>query len=155
LPGDREGHGTDAVSSPSSFLTIRDASQNRNFLLAEMKLTDPQVRQSSVSTFLAERTNKEIKLFNSLDITVDAPPAAAGQWDKKEIQALLEAYSLEETVGLSVLAVEMMPRYDRYVIFGPPPDESKRPLSTDLGQYRILRTSRLVASPAICCSECV
>ena len=132
-----------------------DASQNRNFLLAEMKLNNPQVDQLSVGTFLAERTDKELRLFNSLDITVDAPPAATGQWDEKEIQGLLHAYLLEETVGLSILAVEMMPRYDRYVIFGPPPDESKRPLSTDLGHYRILRTSRLVPSPAICCSECV
>jgi hypothetical protein len=132
-----------------------DASQNRNFLLAEMKLTAPQVRQSSVTTFLAARSSKEIKVFNSLDITVDAPPAAAGQWNEKEIQALLHASGLEETIGLSVLAVEMMPQYDRYVIFGPPPDESKRPLSTDLGRYRILRTSRLVTSPAICCSECM
>src|SRR5262249_55058875 len=69
-----------------------DASQNRNFLLAEIKLTDAQARQSSVITFLAERTNKEIKGFNSLDITVDAPPVAAGQWDEKEIQALLQTY---------------------------------------------------------------
>jgi hypothetical protein len=131
-----------------------DASQNRNFLLAEMKLTDSQVDQLNVGTFLVGRTDKELKLFNSFDIAVDAPPGAAGQWNEKEIQSLLRAYGLDETVGLSILAVEMMPRYDRYVIFGPPPDESKHPLSTDLGHHRILRTSRLAASPAICCFEC-
>jgi hypothetical protein len=131
-----------------------DASQNRNLLLAEVKLADPQAHRLNVSSFLAKRSDKELKLFNSLDITVDAPPSAAGQWDEKKIRALLHTYGLQESVGLSVLAVEMMPQYDRYVVFGPPPDDSKLPLSRDLGQYRILRTSRLVASPAICCAEC-
>jgi len=29
-----------------------------------------------------------------------------------------------------------------------------RPLSRELGQYRILRTSPLVAAPAVCCEDC-
>jgi hypothetical protein len=48
----------------------------------------------------------------------------------------------------------MMPRYDQYIFGGPPPDTSVRPLSRELGQYRILRTSRLVAAPEICCENC-
>jgi hypothetical protein len=128
-----------------------DASQNRNLLLAEKKLRDFEPKgQLTLREFLAGRTTKEIKFFNSLDITVDAPPAASGEWTEKEIEALLREYGLDKNTGLSVLAAELMPRYDRYVSFGPPPDESKLPLSRDLGQYRILRTSRLVATPTIC-----
>jgi hypothetical protein len=49
----------------------------------------------------------------------------------------------------------MMPRYDQYIVFGDEqPDDSVRPLSRDLGQYRILRTSPLVAAPEICCENC-
>lgn len=33
-------------------------------------------------------------------------------------------------------------------------DLAARPLSDDLGHYRILRTSTLVAVPEICCADC-
>ena len=48
----------------------------------------------------------------------------------------------------------MMPRYDQYIVFGPTPDSGVRPLSGDLGRYRILRSSPLTAAPAICCASC-
>jgi hypothetical protein len=48
----------------------------------------------------------------------------------------------------------MMPRYDQYLLFTDRETESVRPLSTGLGQYRILRTSPLVAAPAVCCENC-
>jgi hypothetical protein len=47
-----------------------------------------------------------------------------------------------------------MPRYDQFILFAKPPDTNVRPLSRELGQYRILRTSPLVAAPAICCENC-
>ena len=49
----------------------------------------------------------------------------------------------------------MMPRYDRYIILGEEClSDGVRPLSRDLGQYRILRTSPLVAAPEVCCENC-
>src|SRR5215468_2235421 len=48
------------------------------------------------------------------------------------------------------LAVDMRPTYNQYTLFGPAPDTSVRPQSQQLGQYRILRTSPLVAAPKIC-----
>jgi hypothetical protein len=75
--------------------------------------------------------------------------------EKKDVRQLLDFFSLAPDTPLSVLAVEMMPRYDRYIIQGNEvPDDSVRPLSRDLGQYRILRTSPLVATPEICCENC-
>ena len=48
----------------------------------------------------------------------------------------------------------MMPRYDQYLLFTDQQPEQLRPLSTELGQYRILRTSPLVAAPEVCCEKC-
>jgi hypothetical protein len=92
------------------------------------------------------------KIFpmNMLAVNLDAPSTGIQEWSQDEIKALLDQYNLHHTTGLSVLAVEMMPRYDQYIVQGPPVDTSVRPLSRDLGRYRILRTSRLVAAPEIC-----
>jgi hypothetical protein len=62
----------------------------------------------------------------------------------------VDQFNLAHTTGLSVLAVEMMPRYDQHILFGAAPDTSVRPLSQQLGRYWILRTSPLVAAPEIC-----
>ena len=68
---------------------------------------------------------------------------------------VLPQFNLAHNTDLSVLAVEMMPRYDQYIYKGKAASGSIRPLSAELGQYRILRTSPLVAVPEICCEECV
>jgi hypothetical protein len=39
---------------------------------------------------------------------------------------------------------------EKYIIFGQGTDTSVHPLSQQLGQYRILRTSPLLAAPKIC-----
>jgi hypothetical protein len=75
-------------------------------------------------------------------------------WSENEIRGQLEAFHLAQDTPLSVLAVEMMPRYDQYLLFTDRESDSIRPLSTELGQYRILRTSPLVAAPAVCCENC-
>jgi hypothetical protein len=67
----------------------------------------------------------------------------------------LSQFGLSPDTGLSVMSVELMPRYDHYVVFGQPVDETPLPLSRDLGRYRILRTSPLMAAPKICCPQCV
>ena len=134
-----------------------DGKQNRNILLSELRLSyvspnDDLAR--TAETFLAERFYLSLKASNSLRVNLDAPSTAIGQWTENEIMALLEQFNLEHDTGLSVLAVEMMPRYDQYFYKGPPVDDSIRPLSRELGQYRILRTSPLAAAPEICCEEC-
>jgi hypothetical protein len=68
--------------------------------------------------------------------------------------SLLASFDLPRDTPLSVLAVEMMPRYDQYLLFADRDSELVRPLSTELGEYRILRTSPLVAGPAVCCEDC-
>lgn len=120
-----------------------DARKNRNILLSEVRLEIPARPQVSVG--LGKFVTKNIVAFN-----FDAPVTGISGWTESEIRQLLAQYNLDSTTGLSVLAVEMMPRYDQY--FFPPvsPDTSVRPLSQQLGQYRILRTSRLVAAPEIC-----
>jgi hypothetical protein len=76
------------------------------------------------------------------------------RWTEAEIEALLHRYGLALDTPLSVLAVEMMPRYDHFLRGGPGPDPSVRPLLQQLGRYRILRSSTLVAAPEICCASC-
>ena len=82
---------------------------------------------------------------------LDAPATGVNGWTEAEITQMLADFRLARTTGLSVLAVEMMPRYDQFFLLSKVnPDTSIRPLSQQLGQYRILRTSRLVAAPEIC-----
>jgi hypothetical protein len=114
-----------------------DAKENRNILLSELKL---ELVQPKVVP------NK----FKIVSVNLDAPATGAQRWTESEIQTLLERFNLHKNTHLSVLAVEMMPRYDQYIFKGATPDTSIRPLSRELGQYRILRTSRLVAAPEIC-----
>ncbi|HEY9503843.1 MAG TPA: hypothetical protein VIR01_19550, partial [Pyrinomonadaceae bacterium] len=119
-----------------------DDRKNRNILLAEVKLE-----------YLAPQFQffgAKILPLNMLAVNLDAPSTAIQEWSQDEIESLLDQYNLHHTTGLSVLAVEMMPRYDQYIVQGPPIDTNVRPLSRDLGRYRILRTSRLVAAPEIC-----
>lgn len=119
-----------------------DDRKNRYILLKELKLEYEAPQQQFFGL-------KFIPL-NVLTVNLDAPSTGIQEWSQSEIESLLDQYNLDHTTGLSVLAVEMMPRYDRYIIQGPPVDTSIRPLSRDLGRYRILRTSRLVAAPEIC-----
>jgi hypothetical protein len=131
-----------------------DARSHRNILLAEAKLDLVEVENLDVRTFLARRFELDVRTSNSLTVNIDAPASGTFVWPEKEIRHLLDLFSLAPDTPLSVLAVEMMPRYDRYIILGEVPDEAVRPLSRDLGQYRILRTSPLVATPEICCEKC-
>jgi hypothetical protein len=128
-----------------------DAKQNRNILLSEAKLryTEPQ-KNLDLGAFLAKRSSMSIKAANSLQVNIDAPSTGGAGWTENEIDQLLGQFNLSRDTGLSVLAVEMMPRYDRFIFTDVPPNEFVHPLSQELGQYRILRTSRLVAAPEIC-----
>jgi hypothetical protein len=127
-----------------------DAKQNRNILLSEARARQVESKQYNLATFLAERSELPIQFANSFDVNLDTPATGIVSWSEKEIEQLLDQFNLARTTGLSVLAVEMMPRYDQYILFGKAPDDSVRPLSRELGQYRILRTSPLVAAPEIC-----
>jgi hypothetical protein len=134
-----------------------DGKQNRNILLSEEKLqyVEPQ-KDFKVKNFLAHRFDAKVSLqkANSIKVNLDAPLAGVANWAESEIMNLLAQFNLAGDTSLSVLAVEMMPRYDQYILGGPPPNTSIHPLSHQLGQYRILRTSRLVAAPEICCENC-
>jgi hypothetical protein len=131
-----------------------DARGWRNLLLSEGRLDLVKDRQVEIGGFLAERGGMPIKAFNSLAVNLDHAPTGRFRWSENEIRALLELFDLPADTPLSVLAVEMMPRYDRYILFSDELPETVRPLSRELGQYRILRTSPLVAAPEVCCENC-
>jgi hypothetical protein len=129
-----------------------DAREYRNILLTEAKLDLVKVKDLDVRTFLARLFQLDVRTSNSLAVNIDAPATGRFTWAEKEIRQLLELFVLAPDTALSVLAVEMMPRYDQYIIFGEEvPNDDVRPLSRHLGQHRILRTSPLVAAPEICC----
>ena len=125
-----------------------DGEHYRNLLLAERRMdyVDPR-EQYQLGQELYQK-------YHSIAVNRDAPATATALWSEDEIQQLLLRFNLSPDIGLSVLAVEMMPRYDQYILFGQPPITDIQPLSTQLGQYRILRTSPLVATPGICCVTC-
>jgi hypothetical protein len=131
-----------------------DGAGHRNLLPAEARMEEARSQAADVATFIQGRAGLSLRAFNSLAVNLDAPVTAVAFWSDSEIVALLQQFELAPDTGLSVLAVEMMPRYDRYILFGPAPDDTVRPLSRDLGRYRILRTSPLTAAPAICCVAC-
>ena len=134
-----------------------DGKQNRNILLSELKLQyvnpNPQL-ETRAGNLLAAGLQTSLSLPNTVLTNLDAPSTGVGQWIEDEIQQLLEQFNLAHDTGLSVLAVEMMPRYDQYIYKGSLTGDSVKPLSRELGQYRILRTSSLVATPEICCENC-
>ena len=127
-----------------------DAAQMRNILLAEARLDIPKREQTDVKKFLAERPGIPIRTFNGLAVNLDEPETGTFTWSQNEIRQLLAQFHLSPDTRLSVLGIEMMPRYDRFIVLGEAPDTSIRPLSRELGQYRILRTSPLVAAPEVC-----
>lgn len=133
-----------------------DGKGMRNLLLAETRLGIPSTQGPPVREFLVNRlqAGTSLQIANSFPGGLDAPATAVARWAEAEIEALLSRYGLALDTPLSVLAVEMMPRYDRFLRGGPGPDLSVRPLSQQLGRYRILRSSTLVAVPEICCSTC-
>ncbi len=118
-----------------------DGKKNRNILLSELKLDLVQPKSDI----------HKVMITKMVGFNLDAPTTGVTGWTEAEIRQILADFRLARTTGLSVLAVEMMPRYDQYFLLSNVvPDTSVRPLSQQLGQYRILRTSRLVAAPEIC-----
>ncbi|WP_293676943.1 hypothetical protein [uncultured Phenylobacterium sp.] len=130
--------------------TQADGREVRNILLAEARAELPKVQQVDPKAFLETRAFLSPKAFNGLGVNLDGPLTGVCSWDDDEIRDLLNRFQLGPTTALSVLAVEMTPRYDRFIALGPDPDLQVRPLSASLGQYRILRTSPLVAAPDVC-----
>ena len=61
-------------------------------------------------------------------------------WQRQQVEQTLASLALPPTTPLSVLVVETLPDST----------EITDPLGGDLGQVRLLRTSPLVAVPAIC-----
>ena len=131
-----------------------DARQRRNVLLAEARLDLAKAKDFDLQKFLAIRQGLELRAFNDVPVNLDAAPTGMFAWSENEIRALLDAFHLAPDTPLSVLAVEMMPRYDQFLLFRDREIDFVRPLSTELGQYRILRTSPLVAAPEVCCEDC-
>jgi hypothetical protein len=111
----------------------------------------------------------------------DAPRRGTTDWTQAEVAAFLADLALPADAGLSVLCVEVMPtlaalrhgavdgtlsanvsvadRLASYRAGGDPSsatqaDDGVRPLSDNLGQHRILRTSPLTAVPEVCCTTC-
>jgi len=124
-----------------------DGKENRNILLSEVLLeyVDPATMQRSLS----KQWNR-VMIANAQLVNLDAPATATQSWSESQIQSMLSQFNLSPDTGLSVLAVEMMPRYDKFIRGSSASGQSVRPLSQGLGQFRILRTSRLVSAPAVC-----
>lgn len=132
-----------------------DGKSNRNILLSEVKLDYIQnVHPQQIAEFLTARLTMPIVSANSFQANADLPLTGKAGWSDNEIDALLQQFNLRGDIGLSVLAVEMMPRYEQFIYKYDLPIPDVRPLSQDLGRYRILRTSRLMAAPEICCENC-
>lgn len=132
-----------------------DGKQNRNILLSETMLEYRQKdEQINLESFLVKRNYMSVVAANSIKTNMDIPLTGQGGWSDNEIEILLEQFNLHGDIGLSVLAVEMMPKYEQYLYKPDFPVNYERPLSQGLGRYRILRTSRLVAAPEICCVNC-
>jgi hypothetical protein len=130
--------------------TQADGLHVRNILLAEARLDQPPQHQTDVGGIFAKRLYSQVKAFNGLAVNIDEPAVGTFSWTDAQIRQLLDLFQLAPSTPLSALAVEMMPRYDRFILFGDAPDLNVRPLSQSLGQYRILRTSPLMAVPQVC-----
>jgi hypothetical protein len=103
-----------------------DAKQARNLLLAEARAEFVDAsRRWNVPSFLKFRSGLPAQVANSVDVNLDAPATGVAAW-------FLGQFNLNRTTGVSVLAVEMMPRYDQYIIFGQGTNTSVRPLSQQL-----------------------
>jgi len=141
---------------------------------------------------------------NFFNFNSDATPHGHTRWTNKEVEQMLAIYGLPLDSPLSVLCVEMMPGYDKFLVrqtdytryhgvqdnfavnrhqsadlkameytrfvnenavwqeqtheFYERSDAYRAakipsPLSDQLGNHRILRTSTLVPVPAVCCTE--
>lgn len=132
-----------------------DGKKNRNILLSEMKLDYIRnAHPQDVAKFLEARLSMNLVAANSFQANADLPLTGRGGWTDSEIDLLLQQFNLRGDIGLSVLAVEMMPRYEQFIYKYDQGTPDVLPLSRELGRYRILRTSRLVAAPEICCEHC-
>jgi hypothetical protein len=99
-----------------------DASTKRNIQVDLRRLRIPREVQSKTTPLLVEG---EIR------------------WTGAEVDAALQAAGLPQDTPMSVLAVELLPE---------PNGSFNDPLAGDLGQVRILRTSRLSAVDRDCCT---
>jgi hypothetical protein len=81
-------------------------------------------------------------------------PRGTTTFDQETIESLLSLLGLPTTSPLSVLAVEVLPGPIHVLAnafdAAPVPVTTDEPLGRDLGRRRILRTSPLIAVPAIC-----
>ena len=100
-------------------VTQVDGGQQRNILLARARanIKDQQYRGRSGSVY------------------------GSAVWDQADIAARLALLGLPAELGLSVLAVELLP--EPSMVFNDP-------LGADLGEVRILRTSPLTPVPTVC-----
>ncbi|MCU1344714.1 MAG: hypothetical protein JWL70_980, partial [Acidimicrobiia bacterium] len=151
-----------------------DGADWRNILLDDRRLR-PRRRLPAQSTkaFLATDSASYQPFQNR-----DAPARGDSFWKQNEIEQLLLALGLPVDSPLSVLCVEMMPTLAALRTRPSPRDAATgsdsftravmsersgggsvtatsdyteaRPLSDELGHHRILRTSPLVAAPAVC-----
>jgi hypothetical protein len=148
----------------------------RNILLDDRRLdVVPRLRGR-----LSDATGKKL-LIGAFE-NRDAAAHGATTWAQTEIAVFLSDLGLPKDAPISVLCVEMMPTSESLRTKSPEIrqlatadlaaaviakrsgtgagfktaaiDDGVRPLSDDLGNYRILRTSPLTAVPQVCCPSC-
>ena len=79
-------------------------------------------------------------IYSQQDRQEEIDLSGVANWDQSEVEQFLDALALRRDSSLSVLAVELLPE----------DDQIQEPLTEDLGQVRILRTSPLTPVPSIC-----
>ena len=69
------------------------------------------------------------------------------QFQEETVKSIVRNLDQDVEEGLDVILKNIV---DKYQI----PEDSSRPMSSDLGKYRILRTSPLTKVPDTCCVDC-
>ncbi|MBA4167021.1 MAG: hypothetical protein H0X41_05680, partial [Chitinophagaceae bacterium] len=150
-------------------------------LYAQVKQADNKDAAKELKDYrnvlLEDRIMRRSVNFNDVAQTSQhATRYGTSSWTNKEVDALLEAYGLPKDLPLSVVCVEMfghITNEKQYRTRTPRTDERAfadpalagniqeadavyvqvKPLSSALGNYRILRTSPLVEVPFVCCTD--
>jgi hypothetical protein len=141
----------------------------KDIVLSKMEVADKDI--SYVRT---------VSYADQAETSRDATKYGTTFWSNKEIEKLLEAYGLPKDLPLSVLCVEVFTNITNEQDYrtrnirteeilkmevdaaGNPGNSTgdfnrrlsrEKPLSNNLGNFRILRTSPLVEVPFVCCTE--
>jgi hypothetical protein len=154
-----------------------DANMARNIVDAFEKIKTTEISSSAIAA--AAYTEASLVAGQIVAAHKDSPKTAEVIWTNKEIAAMLEQLGLPEDSSLSIITVEVFGNItsffehlgyitDEVLENVKEPDTAKQladvllerrrrnreALTSELGNYRILRTSPLTQVPFVCCATC-